>query len=317
MTLAIMLALLWGATVYRIALSVRHPLTVWRTALTTAIAMAALSMTLWAWRQSLDHLFGVPNLTNLLYHCTTLAGLVSALVYVESLRHQALPRRWVHLHVGTGTATALVMTGAWITAPIHDRFHVDLAPLAGMAPVALYTAAFYLFMIWALALQAIFCFTQGLSRADVARTVSLVLNGSACSLGALISALWMAAVVGRFLTGSDPTTLSQIGNLLLPAPLILLSLGILSMIVVPWIRDIVRSYIRLRSMRPQWQELTALYPEVRLQPARAWGPRAWLKTRERRTAIEIEDALRLHRLQQNTDGARNLSDLNRPSERAA
>ena len=45
MTLAIMLTLLWGATVYRIALSVRHPLTVWRTALTTAIAMANAAAT--------------------------------------------------------------------------------------------------------------------------------------------------------------------------------------------------------------------------------------------------------------------------------
>lgn len=302
MTLVVMLTLLSGATVYRVALSVRQPFTVWRTALTVAIAAATVSMSLWVGRQTIDDLVGVPNLTNLLYHCTAVAGLVSALVYVESLRHQALSRRWVRLHAGTGAATALVMTVAWVAAPIHDRFYLDLAPLADRAPVAVYTAVFYLFMVWALARQAVFCFTQGLSRADAPRTISLVLNGSACSLGAVISALWAAAVARRFSTGSDPATLSRIGSLLLPAPLIMLSLGILSMVTVPWALDIVRSYRRLRTLRPQWRVLTELHPEVRLRPSLVWGPRTWLKTRERRTAIEIEDALRLHRLQQDADG---------------
>jgi hypothetical protein len=264
--------------------------------------MTALSATLWAWRQPIDRVTGVVNLTNLLYHSTTLAGLVSALVYVESLRHSVLPLRRVLFDAGTGAVAALTMTLAWVAAPIHDRFYPDLAPLAVVASVALYSVVFYLFMAWALARQAVFCFTQGLSREDPARTVSLVLNGSGCGLGTFISGLWAAAVVMRFSASSDPAKLSRIGDTLLPAALITLSLGILTMFVMPWLLDVVRSYLRLRVLRPAWRLLTELHPEVRLRPTRVWGLRAWLETRERRATIEIEDALRLRRLQQDFGG---------------
>jgi len=314
MTVVVMLALLWAAAIYRVALSVRQPLTVWRTAFTAAVVMATVSMTLWVWRQPLDQALGAPNLTNLLYHATTLAGLVSALIYVESLRHPVIPRRLVLLHVGVGAATLTAMTLAWVAAPVHVAFYADLAPLATVSAVAVYTATFYLFTAWALVRVAAFCFGQGLRRADPARTVSLVLIGSGSGLGALTSSLWAAAITTRFAAHSDPAGLSRAGDLILPVSLIVWGTGIVALFVVSWMLDVVRSYLRLRAQRPAWQSLTDLYPEVRLPAARVWGLRSWLETRERRTAIEIEDALRLHRLQHGPDD--NQDDLVHSTHRA-
>lgn len=296
------LVVLWAAAVYRVVLSARQPVTIWRNAFTVSVVMAAFSMTLYAKRESLDRLVGVPNLTNLLYHTTTLTGLVSALILIESFHHPVLPRGRVLLHVGIGAATATTMLVAWVSAPVHDRFLPDLAPLATLPSIAVYTAVFYLFMVWALGRVATFCLARGFRRADPAGTVSLVLIGLGSSLGAITSAIWAVAVGARFTADLDPTRLSRAGDILLPFALITWALGVVALIAVSWLLDVVGSYRRLRVLRPVWQVLTDLHPEVRLEPDRVWGLRSWLQTRERRTTIEIEDALRLQRLQQDSGG---------------
>jgi hypothetical protein len=298
MSTVLMLVLLWGAAIYRIAFTARHPLTVWRAAFTVGTTMTAVSATFWVYRAAIDRLTGVANLANLLCHIALLAGVVSGLVYIESLRHRQLPRRQVGLHLGVGALTALVMVLTWVAAPIHGRFYPDLAPLAGNLSITLYSAAFYVFLVWSLGRIAAFCLIQGFRREDPARTVSLILTGLSCALGALISAIWAAAIAVRYAAGSDSTKVSRAGDALLPVALITSGAAILALLIVPWVLDVVRSYLRLRALRPAWRVLTNLHPEVRLRPTRAWGLRAWLEMRERRTAIELDDALRLRRLQQ-------------------
>ena len=291
-------AVLWAASLYRITLSVRRPRTVWRTAFTVGVTAPALACTVYVLRRQLDGFTGVWNLANLGTHLVFTAGVVSTQIYVETLYRTNVRPRVLRRHVAVGLTTAAVLLLTWGLSPIHNRFYDDLAPLAAdHLSVVAYNLCFYLFLVWGLTRVTYLCFARGIRRKDPTRTVSLVLTGSACAGGVLALLCWSSSFVSGFL-GHPTAALSNWGDALLPITLATFGAGILTLLVAPWVVELARCHLHLRTLMPLWIHLTRRWPEVRLDVPPSGDPLTRARYREQRTIIEIQDALRLEGLEE-------------------
>jgi hypothetical protein len=298
MMLSLTLALAWAAAGYRVWISLTRPRTVWRTSFTAGMLCTASALTLWAFRESLDRVLGAWNLTNLLSHAVFVVGIGFVLIYDDALRRPVVSRARVAAHLLLAAVVIGVMTSSWLVAPIHDRFYADMSPLADTAAVASYYVAFYVYVGVGLVTTAYVCFRRGreFRRADLSRSVSLMMSGSASVAALAVLALWTFSMALHPRLGHDAIPLAQLGTRLLPIPILLLSTGVLVLLVMPWVISVFTTARRWGALQPLWRSLIQRYPEVHLEMPLTGGLLNRLQIRETRAIIEIHDALRLVRL---------------------
>lgn len=292
------IVLTWLAAGYRLWVSMSQPRTIWRTSFTAAMVAVAVAFTLYRFRLSIDQLTGVWNLTGLLAHIVFVIGAAFLLVYLDALRMPIVSMRKIKLYLTTAIIAVAVMTVSWILAPIHDSPRDDLLPLAGHLAVVIYSVTFWLYLVSALLLMAWTCLAQGRTfrRADPARSVSLLLIGLSGVATVPIVICWTASMLVRHLTGADAMLINAVGDLLLPVPVLLNAIGVLSLLTVPYLSALVTAWWRWRQLKPLWLSMIDRYPQVHLHLESSGGPLARAQTRTGRAIIEIHDALRLARV---------------------
>ena len=288
------LALLWASAGYRIWVTTRSPHALWRTSFTVATVTVALAATLQLYRASIDDTLHTPNLGGLLVHLVFAIGLAWVHVYLETLRHEHPDPTRVRGHLIVGAVAGAVMVLTWVLSPLHVAEYPTLTATPGHPALAVYHLVFYGYMTLSLVCIARFCTREARPRGHAAltRRVSLALIGLACVFSVPVMVLYaLSAVLPAVMT--RPTDgYGRFGDAIFPWPLMVLSLGILTLWTMPWCVDFAGVERRWRILRPLWADLVARHPQVHLSlhaPGRPLGRR---RLRERRVIIEINDALR-------------------------
>ena len=295
MTGYLMVALTWAAASYRIVLSVRSEVTTWRTAFTACAVGVALAATTEVFGdQTIDAWSGVWNLSLLLTRLLLTSAAVAASIYVATLKQATVRQSTVTRRLAVGGVLVATQAAAWLAAPIHARelattAQVDGSSVSGMIFVLTFASA----VVWAMVEVAQFCFSRARGHADLARTISLTLSGSACAAGALLFVAGAGSfVVGR-VVGVDTQAVSETVNVLLPIVVVVLALGTLSLLIAPPALEFARQLRRWWWLRPLWRDLIRLRPEVHLDVPPTGGPRRRLQIRLHRVVVETHDALRV------------------------
>lgn len=287
--------LVWVAAFYRLCLSLTQRPTLWRTSFTVALVCCALAFTLYPLRQSLDRALGVPNLASLGSRVILLIGIGFLLVYLSALQVDRVPARLVTSRLAATAAAVVVMVSAWVLAPLHDQTVDDLALRSDALSVVVYGLTAWAFLGWGLVGIAWTCVTRGRTfrRTDPARSVSLLLIGTASLAGLLVVIVWSVALVARHAGSAQAAALIDIGDVILPWPILVDAVGVLSLVVVPYATALLRAGAQRRRLRPLWFSLIRRFPEVHLPLKPRGGPLTRLETAVQRAVVEIHDALRL------------------------
>jgi len=289
------LVLLWSAAAYRVWVTMRSPAMLWRSTFTAAMVSVPLAATVHFYRADVGRMLGQPNIGGLITHVVFALGAASVNVYLETLQHEQPARRTVRFHFAVGLVAAALMIVTWLVSPIHQVEYVDLSVESVYLSVAAYHVLFYGYMTLSLLNIIRFCATETWSArsAAPARALSLVLIGVACISGLPVMILFgVNAVIPVFDPGSDGS-IGRVGSVIQPWPLMLLALGVLALLTVPWCAEVLAMQRRWVALRPLWQDLTARHPEVHLPVAEARVHlRDRLRIREQRVITEIHDALR-------------------------
>lgn len=291
------LTLTWIGAIYRVWVSVTHPRTVWRTSFTACLVAVAVAFTLYRFRLEIDQGTGIWNFTGLLAHIIFLVAAVFLCVYLDTLRMPTVAATRIRAYAIVGVIAAVVMIASWRLAPVHDRPLDDLLPLAENTSVIVYCLTFWLCLAASLTLMAWTCLAEGRTfrRNDPARSVSLFLIGVS-GIGAIaVILLWSTSLLARHITGREPPALKAIGDALLPWPLLINAAGVLSLLAVPYLGALLRAVRTSSDLNPLWTALITRYPEVHLPIEPAGGPLLRVQTRNERVIIEIRDALRIIR----------------------
>lgn len=298
MILDVAIVLTWLAAGYRTWILMTQPRTIWRTSFTVSMAATAVAFTLYRFRLPLDQLTGAPNLTGLLTHAVFAVGAAFLLIYLDALRMPDVAMRRVRLYLTTAGLAVLIMTASWMIAPVHDHPRDDLLPVAGNLSVVVYCVTFWLYLGAALLLMAWTCLAQGRTfrREDLARSISLLLIGVSALTALPVVALWTASIVVRHLTGTEPVRINALGDALMPWPVLLNAIGVLSLLTVPYLTALATAWWRWWQLKPLWASMIRRYPQVHLDLEPSGGPLARAQTRTERAIIEIHDALRLARV---------------------
>lgn len=287
------LVLIWCAAAYRAWMLVRHERTVWRTSFTLSLTCAAVAITMYRVRDHLDALTGAWNLTTMVSHLALTAGLTFLLVYLDALRMPVVSTRRILVHAIIGAAVLVTIVTSWFAAPVHDQPHGDLRGVAGWA-AAVYCLVFWAYLAAGLLGMGWTCLAQGRTfrRHDPARSVTLLVIGLSAFAALPVVVLWTVSLLVRGRPGVDAEAYGTLADQLMPWPLAFNSLGVLSLLVVPYVTGLATAWRRSRRLRPLWADLIRRHPEVHLDIVASGGPLARAQTRNERLLIEIHDALR-------------------------
>ncbi len=234
MILDVAIGLSWLAAGYRIWVLVSQPRFFWRTSFTAAMVAAALAMTLYRFRHDLDQAVEAWNLSGLLARVVVAVGAGFLLIYLDALRRPITSTLRIRLYLVVTAVVVASMVTAWVVAPVHDQPLDDLLPRAASVPVVVYCVSFWAYLGWVLALMVWTCLAQGRTfrREDVARSVSLLLIGVSASLAVVVLTLWTCSLLLLHLTARDQAQLNVVGDALLPWPLLINAVGVLSLLTV-------------------------------------------------------------------------------------
>jgi hypothetical protein len=215
----------------------------------------------------------------------------------------------IMIYLVTAAVSVVIMTGAWILAPVHDRPRDDLLPLASYRSVVVYCLAFWIYLVWGLTMMAWTCLARRRTfrREDLARSVSLLLIGVSSAAAVPVVLLWTASILLQHATGREASRLNALGDALMPWPVLVNATGVLSLLTVPYISSLVIASRRWRQLRPLWMALITRYPQVHLDLPPAGGPLARMQTRTERAIIEIHDALRIAKINVAAPSSANIS----------
>lgn len=294
MTDNIMLALIWAAAGYRIYFSIRHRRTIWRTAFTTCtLCVAAGAILGYYGAQAIDSSLGIWNLTPLLSQLLLLVAAGATLIYVVTLQQPNVPQRLIRLWLYATAATMTVVTVSWLAAPIHDGPYPDLTLLVQHTSVAVFKGVYYSYLMLAMVAAARICLLRGIDRHDLVRSISMTFSGIGCTLGVAAFATGTVVVVARRFMGANLISVMRVAEQASSLALIIASLGILTLAVAPGLVALTHNYSQWLCLRPLWQEMIRLCPEVHLGRPIRGTPSRRLQLRVQRALVEIRDALRL------------------------
>ncbi|QDP95355.1 hypothetical protein FOE78_05000 [Microlunatus elymi] len=299
----------WAAALYRAWLSWSQPRTLWRTSFTAVMVAVAIALTIYCARRPLDQTLLSYNVAGLMSRLAITIGIGFLLVYLHALRSPTVPKSAVALYSATTGAVAAVLIGSWAAAPFHDRELEDLLAARSNA-TTVYCVAYWSFLGLALGLTARTCLRRRRSanEPDLARETSLILSASASIVALLILALWSSSLVVN-LSGERGAAINRLGDRLLPLPLVLVSLGVICLLVVPYVTSLITTWRRRRTLHPLWLALVARYPDVHLQMAPRGGPLTRLQVQVERMIIETLDALRIAPVDEPADGVSRLESV--------
>lgn len=283
----------WLASVYRLWVSFRQPSTIWRTAFTAGIVGATLGVTFQTFSPQIDSWTG-PSVGSLLNHLVVIVGLASVQIYLATLRTETPPPGLLRRVAVVALLGEVVAVFSWVlAAPFHSGEAEHFAVYATNVWVSIYFLTFWSLIAVTMVAVAKFCLLEqrGAPPEDRARVVSLTLIGLGACAGVLYSLAAAAGTIYIVITQvADDGALMASTRLIGPA-VGLLGAGILALLVVPSIDAPIRVRRRLRALRPLWDDLQRVAPEVRLKDAerdRLTAPAA-----AERAVIEIRDALNL------------------------
>jgi hypothetical protein len=291
--LTVAMLIVWAAAVYRLALSLAQPRTLWRTSLTAVILAMAVAPSLYAFRQPIDQLVQLPNLAGLLSRLVVTVGLGFLLVFLHALRLPAVPRSALTIYSVTTVAVAVALVLSWILGPFHRRELDDLLAVPSVA-TALYCVSFWAFLGVVLALTAWTCLPRRrtVSHQDLAREVSLLLTAFGSLVGLAVLLLWSLSLIST-VAGADGSAFNRLGDRLMPIPIALVAGGVVSLLVVPYLVSLIVTWRRWSVLRPLWAVMVERYPHVHLEARPRGGLLSRLQFRVERMIIEILDALRI------------------------
>lgn len=191
-----------------------------------------------------------------------------------------------------------IMVISWLAAPLHDRPVLDLLELSEHLSIVVYCISFWVFLGWSLVKMSRTCLRRGRTfrHDDPARSVSLLLIGIAGVAAVPVVILWSSSILIEHVTGREATQINAVGDAMLPWPVLLNALGVLSLLTVPYLVELSKTRLQWRHLRTLWMAMIARYPEVHLPLRPTGGPLARMQTRLERAIIEIHDALRLTRV---------------------
>lgn len=283
----------WLAAGYRMVLSLSQPRTLWRTSFTAVMVAVAIAFTLYDFRGPIDQHLGVPALAGLLCRLVLSVGVGFLLVYLHSLRADDVPRAALIFYAVITGAMLLTMLISWVAGSFRGRELDDLL-VSPSASVAVYCLTFWLFLAAGLALTARTCQSRWrtVRHQDPGREVSLLLTASGAVVGLAVLSLWSTSLL-LALAGFDGSGLNEVGDRLLPIAAGLVAVGVICLLVVPYLVSLVVTWCRWRSLRPLWRELIARYPQVHLDVRPRGGLLTRLQFRLERMIIETLDALRI------------------------
>ena len=261
------LAILWAAVVHRIYLLRRYGLASWRVYLLIAVAALALATTFHFYRTDLDVLLGVPSLAGLVDRVVLTISWVAVQLYVLDLRrldgrtHQR--GRETRLLIAAVVIVAMVIS--WFAIPVHHTDVTDLTPYAREPAVLVYTAGFYVYVVWLLVDLGSFAGSRmrAIRRSDPFGAVAGALIAFACALGVVVMGLYVAYVAMAFV-GHRYSSLDRWGTLLFPVPMALLALGLLLIPMGPRLARWTRARRELREIEDLWAYLVSARPSVHL-----------------------------------------------------
>lgn len=293
----VMLLALWAAAIYRLGLSIRLPLTLWRTSFTFCMVCVALAATATVYADAyIERPLRAWNLTFLLVHLLLLLAAGSCMVYIVTLRRESTPTAAVHLWILLTLLVGALQVASWWVAPIHTEPYSDLITKHGQyLSVAVFNISLYVFLMLTTAATAHISFARILSPGDLTRTVSLGLTGVSCAAAAVMFGLWVAATALSY-ARLPFNGLRTIGDRMMPFVLVVLALGTLSLLLAPPLLDYLRTYRLWRTLRPLWLSLVSLQPSIHLNLQPRGTPSRRIQTRLQRAVVEIYDALRLTRV---------------------
>ena len=295
MILDVAIGLTWLAAGYRIWVWVSRPRVFWRTSFTAAMVAAALAMSVFRFRLDIDHAVGVCNLSGLVARVILSFGAGFLLIYLDALRRPVISTLRARLYLATVALAAVPMAAAWWAAPIHDHPLDDLLPLAGSWPVVVYCMSFWAYLGSVLGMSAWTCLAKERTfrRGDITRSISLLLIGISAALAVVVLILWTCSLLLLHFTGRDRMQLKVVGDALLPWPLLINAVGVLTLLAVPYVVALMTAWRRGHLLRPLWTAMITRYPEVHLNLQLTGGPLSRAEMRMERALIEIHDALRI------------------------
>lgn len=274
-------ALIWVAALSRLVITVLdRTQSLYRWSFTVGVLGVAIGSLGFAYPEGVARLSAIPMLGTLIAHLgiTVAAGAVA--IYVLTLYADRPPYRWLIAIICFTTAVCLVQVITWSTAPIHDRFHEDLAAVPGTAayhtthyaPLALYGA-------W-LSGATLLLVRRSARVRDRSRTLGLLL----VAVGSLTGAGGMLAYLLRVGRGRTTPTLDAAGDALIVFTAATIGVATVIFLIGPSIERRWDDRALQLELTPLWHALTTKFPQVRLP-----GPRVSVD----RQVIEIHDALTL------------------------
>jgi hypothetical protein len=309
LTIAVLIT--WLAAGYRIVLSLSQPRTLWRTSFTAVMVTVAIAFTLYDFRVPIDQHLGVPALAGLLSRLVISVGVGFLLIYLHFLGGKDVPVRSLVVYAVITLAVLLTMLIAWDLGSFRERELADLL-VSPSASVALYCLSFWSFLAMALSLTVRTCLGRWrtVRHQDPGREVSLLLTATGAGVGLVVLALWSASLIFAS-TGFDGSRLNEMGDRLLPIAAGLVAIGVICLLVVPYLVSLVVTWRRWRALRPLWVALVDRYPQVHLDVQPRGGLLTRLQFRLERMIIETLDALRVAPVAVLPDGGRGVEAVAR------
>mgnify|MGYP001167393675 CR=1 FL=1 len=298
MILDLTIIVIWLTSIYRLAILIRQRRTVWRVCFTASIVAAAVALTLRRFHRTIDKAAGLANLAELVNHLILVAGLAVLLIYLDALRMPTLSPRRIRIYAGLAITVAVTITTAWAVAPVHDQGYEDLIPLSWHPAVMVYCLTFWAFLGFAVFMLGWTCLARGraIRRDDPARSITMVLSGVSGFAAVLMVLLWVVALLTYRQAPQASAAARAVANTMLPWPILLAVIGILGLVIIPYVSALTTALWRWRQLHPLWAALIDRHPEVHLPLTPTGGPLSRAETRTERVIIEIHDALRLTRV---------------------
>jgi len=309
--LTIVVLITWVAAGYRVALSLSQPRTLWRSSFTVVMVTVASALTLYDFRADVDHRLGVPSLADLLSRLAITVGIGFLLAYLHALRVKDVPATALAGYAVITAAVLVTLLVSWVVGPFRARELDDLLARPS-ASLAVYCLTFWTFLGMATALTARTCLRRWrtVRHEDPGREVSLLLTASGAVVGIAVLCLWSLSLI-LTLTGLRSSGINQLGDWLLPFAAGLVAVGVICLLVVPYLASLLVTWRRWRALRPLWIALIARYPQVHLDVQPRGGPLTRQEFRLERMIIETLDALRVAPVGQLANGARGVEAVAR------
>lgn len=286
------MALCWIAALYRLAVTIGAPATLWRWSFTVAMTSLAMGLTVFVLRLSIDDYLGVNNISHAAMHLlvTLSAGGVS--IYLLTLRSERVNRRHLLTAVVVCAAAIVATAVSWYLAPFRDFRNADITLAPRSAAGTVYFMTWYLYLGFVLALTAAWCRYELAStdHAQMGVRAGLRSIGVASAVGSVSFALGLIRVTLISWTGGEYDAIRTLLSTSFMISLLGISVGTIVFLLGPRVGQWQRDRSLIRDLTPIGERIRQIYPVVALDTAATNGQR---DVRAQRLVIEIGDGLRL------------------------